>query len=107
MSAPPALVSPRPAAPGGTALTAGPVSFPGLSDAVAVQYDNAPPSPLHGLVVVAKGPGGELGNVTALAPRALFASLDLMGAVASLRVTGTSGWGRCGPDAGRATRPPP
>lgn len=165
-SAPPALVSPRPAAPGGTALTVGPVtvtvpasmtrvdslraqagqqvggyrsapgpdgkaaavlvtvadtdtqspragaealvglkrdvekatgvsmtpvSFPGLSDAVAVQYDNAPPSLLHGLVVIAKGPAGQHVNVTALAPRGLFDSLDLQGAVASLRVTGPSG----------------
>ena len=75
----------------GTGVSMTPVSFPGLSDAVAVQYDNAAPSSLHGLVVVAKGPGGELVNVTALAPRALFDSLDLERAVASLRVTGTSG----------------
>lgn len=74
-----------------TGVSMTPVSFPGLSDAVAVQYDNAPPSPLHGLVVLAKGQGGQLVNVTALAPRALFDSLDLERAVASLRVTGTSG----------------
>ena len=41
--------------------------------------------------MIAKGPSGQLVNVTALAPPALFDSLDLTGAVASLRVAGTSG----------------
>lgn len=79
-----------------TGVSMTPVSFPGLTDAVAVEYDDAPSaqgaaSPLHGLVVIAKGPSGQLVNVTAVAPPALFASLDLTGAVASLRVPGATG----------------
>ena len=73
-----------------------PVTWPGFKSAAGVEYDDAPasagaPSPLHGLVVLALTDAGQLVSVTALAPRALFDSLDLTSAVASLRLSNDSG----------------
>jgi hypothetical protein len=69
------------------------VSWKGFDGAYAVSYDDrssvAGKPGLHALVVIAQTTQGPLVNVTAKAPAALFASLDLTASVASLVPSGT------------------
>lgn len=79
----------------GTALRSGALDWPGFESAFAVEYDAAGAAggddPLHTLVLVAGTTAGGLVNVTATAPPQLFESLDLEGAVASVRPVAASG----------------
>jgi hypothetical protein len=69
------------------------VAWKGFNGAYAVSYDDrssvAGKAGLHSLVVIAQTTQGPLVNVTAKAPAALFASLDLTASVASLVPNGT------------------
>lgn len=77
-----------------TGIAVTPITWPGFTSAYAVTYDDkrsgSQTEGLHTLVVIAQTTAGPLVNVTAKAPAALFASLDLAASVASLKSVGSS-----------------